>query len=166
MLKLLLKIFWLMAMLTRVNHPWEHCAHQDSCSADGIWQSAMQVHGTFLRIDTGQGLICWAGVDWQKLWWSSVDLYWPKACSSWKGALNLNQILYYTIFIQGTLCINASVFLWGCICKLGKGQGAIHLTLLLVSRYWLQVSLLSFSKQVGTSCFSATPHAGRLQWER
>lgn len=145
MLKLLLKIFWLMAMLTRVNHPWEHCAHQDSLSADGIWQIAMQVHGTFLWIDTGKGLICWAGVDWQKLWWSSVDLYWSKACSSLKEALSLNQILYCTIFIQG-ISFMACVFLWGCICKLGKRQGAVNLTLLPVSRFWLQVSLLSFSK--------------------
>lgn len=103
-------------MLTRVNHPRKHCAHQDSFSADGIWQSAMQVHGTFLQIATGQGLIFWAGIDWQRLWWISVDLYWPKAWRSWKEALNLNQILYCTIFIQGILflkgkCVSVRMYL-------------------------------------------------------
>lgn len=49
--------------------------------------------------------MCWAGVDLQKFWWSSVDLYWSKACSSWKEALNLNQIFYCAVFIQGILFI-------------------------------------------------------------
>lgn len=32
-------------------------------SADGVWQNAVKVHGTSLGIDTGLGLILWAGVD-------------------------------------------------------------------------------------------------------
>lgn len=32
-------------------------------SADGVWQNAVEVHGTSLGIDTGLGLILWEGVD-------------------------------------------------------------------------------------------------------
>lgn len=51
----------------RVSHCWEHSAHKDGFSADGVWQSAMEVHGAFLWIDTGWGLRFQAGVDWPKL---------------------------------------------------------------------------------------------------
>lgn len=133
-------------MLTRVSHPWEHCAHQDSFQLMGFGRLPCKFMALFYRLILGE--------DWcagQVLTYRNSDgALW--ICTGPKPAAHERKLWTYIKYfiVQSSYreycLLNANVFMWGCICKLGKAQGTIHLTLLPLSRFWLQVLLLSFWK--------------------